>query len=737
MPSFIAHRINTISELKSIPNHFGIEVDLRDNIDGTIYLAHDPFVPGELFEDFLKHYNHNFIILNIKSEAIEYKILDLLKIYNIIDYFFLDSSFPMITKLIKLGESKIAVRYSEYESFESVMNLAGKVDWVWIDCFTKIPLNYYQYLQLKRAGFKLCFVSPELQGQSEKIEVYNQFFTDNNIVLDMICTKIYNIHKWQNIQIVIPMSGIGKRFIKDGYTDPKPLIQVDGKPIIEHVVNLFPFSSNFLFICNNFHLETTNMISILNKISPNCTIFPVSIDNRRGPVDAVLQASCKIDDNKEVIVSYCDYGTEWNYLKFLKEVRDMNCDGAIACYRGFHPHMLGKDNYAFLRETVVGSKLMAEIKEKEPFTNDRMNEYASNGTYYFRNGKILKKYFQKLMDLKIELNGEYYVSLVYNLMVQDELRIYIHEIDKMLQWGTPYDLQCYQYWSKYFQNIINPIPKFIDRIRTTLILPLAGRGSRFQTEGFELPKPLIKVNGLPMIIQAVNSIPQCQKQVFICLEEHCQEYKLKDTIENYYPNSKVIMINKVTDGQACTCEIGLKMTDVDMDSPILISACDNGVSYNVEEYQRLVDDESNDVIVWSFRNNPTSQNNPNMYAWLKVDSENNIKHVSCKKFIYENPMKTHAIIGTMFFRKARYFQEGLEANYKENIRTNGEYYVDDVLNQNIKTGLKVVVFEVDHYICWGTPNDYRTYNYWQSFFDKCQWHNYSIEKDITFTPLKI
>jgi hypothetical protein len=87
----------------------------------------------------------------------------------------------------------------------------------------------------------------------------------------------------------------------------------------------------------------------------------------------------------------------------------------------------------------------------------------------------------------------------------------------------------------------------------------------------------------------------------------------------------------------------------------------------------------------------------------------------------------------MFFRKAKYFIDGLQKNYQENIRSNNEFYVDDVLNQNIKDGLRVKVFQVKNYICWGTPNDYETYLYWQRFFDKCKWHPYKIEKDITST----
>ena len=535
--------------------------------------------------------------------------------------------------------------------------------------------------------------------------------------------------------IVIPMSGLGKRFVESGYIDPKPLIIVDNLPIIEHVVNLFDKKNDkYIFICNNLHLRETNMREILSNIVPKSKIFEVPVEGRKGPVHAVSLIFDNIPDDEEIIVSYCDYGTQWNYKNFLKNNRERNSDGSIACYRGFHPHMLGTDNYAFLKETELGSRWMDQIQEKKPFTNNRMEEYASNGTYYFKNGNIMKKYFKKLMYLGLTINNEYYVSMVYNLLVEDGLKVNIFEIEKMLQWGTPYDLEIYNGWSKYFKNILNKQEEYIDKLETTTILPLAGHGSRFSKEGYNNPKPLINVNNLPMVIQAIKCLPQSKNNVFIALNDHLDKYPLETKIKQSYPNSFITKINKVTEGQACTTEIGIKESNIDPEKPILITACDNGVYYNVQKYQELVDDISNDIIVWSFRNEPTSRNNPDMYAWMTTDNNDYVKHVSCKKFIKEihNIKESHVIIGTMFFRKGKYFLDGLSKNYQENIRSNNEFYVDDVLNQNIKSGLNVKVFEVDNYICWGTPNDYETYIYWQNFFDKCWWHPYKKELDITY-----
>ena len=159
---------------------------------------------------------------------------------------------------------------------------------------------------------------------------------------------------------------------------------------------------------------------------------------------------------------------------------------------------------------------------------------------------------------------------------------------------------------------------------------------------------------------------------------------------------------------------------VNLDDPIQISACDNGVIYDEKEYQSLVDDESIDVIVWSFRDNPTSKISPNMYSWLEVDDENNITKVNCKKFVGDDPLRNHAIIGTMFFRKAKYFIDGLNENRDLNIRANNEFYVDEIINRNIKAGLKVKVFQSKSYICWGTPNDLKTYNYWNEYAACCK-----------------
>lgn len=122
----------------------------------------------------------------------------MLEKYGIARYFFLDSSFPMIKLLSDMGERNIALRFSELEGLDTIRNMAGRVDWVWVDCFTNLPITAEIYHELKELGYKLCMVSPELEGQPEKLEAYKQHLAQEGILMDAVCTKSYNIESWRS-----------------------------------------------------------------------------------------------------------------------------------------------------------------------------------------------------------------------------------------------------------------------------------------------------------------------------------------------------------------------------------------------------------------------------------------------------------------------------------------------------------------------------------------------------------
>ena len=155
---------------------------------------------GNSFEEWISEYKNATLILNVKEEGLEQRVIQLMEKYGIEDYFFLDQSFPFLVKWSNLGVSRAAVRVSEFESVETALTLAGKVDWVWVDCFTRFPLSTEEAETLKQAGFQLCLVSPELQGRDAEKEIPEliQLLDKLKIMPEAACTKRPDLwEKWE------------------------------------------------------------------------------------------------------------------------------------------------------------------------------------------------------------------------------------------------------------------------------------------------------------------------------------------------------------------------------------------------------------------------------------------------------------------------------------------------------------------------------------------------------------
>ena len=194
---FVAHRINTIAELNQVPSDFGVEIDLRDR-GGEIVLSHDPFMEGVSLDDYLKHYQHSLLIMNMKSAHLEVEALEALKKRSIENYFFLDSSMSSVIALAKFKKYHFAGRVSEFESIDSAALSNAIFSWAWIDCFTKFSLSKEDYELLNTAfGMRVCLTSPDLLGRPKDIAFHANKLLKLGIAPDAICTKLQNIKIWR------------------------------------------------------------------------------------------------------------------------------------------------------------------------------------------------------------------------------------------------------------------------------------------------------------------------------------------------------------------------------------------------------------------------------------------------------------------------------------------------------------------------------------------------------------
>lgn len=248
---------------------------------------------------------------------------------------------------------------------------------------------------------------------------------------------------------------------------------------------------------------------------------------------------------------------------------------------------------------------------------------------------------------------------------------------------------------------------------------MAGAGSRFTEKGYTTPKPLLPVMGLPMLVQATAALPDAERHIFILRDFHISEYKIGKRILDYYPDAEIIVLEELTEGQAVTCLTARKF--IQNYEELIIGASDNGMVYNKDKFEAMKAEA--DAIVFTFRHNPAVLANPKAYGWVLTDENNKVTEAKVK-FNMPQPMEHHAIVGAFWFRHGIDFVQASDAMIAANRRINNEFYVDECVNDLIQMGKKVMAFEVDHYICWGTPADYETFNYWEDYFKQLPQHPY-------------
>jgi hypothetical protein len=183
------------------------------------------------------------------------------------------------------------------------------------------------------------------------------------------------------------------------------------------------------------------MRKVLEDAVSHPTIVSMS-QHKLGPVFTVLAFDGLIYQDEPVIISYCDTVSIWDYNDFKGFVSDI--DGCVVSHTGFHPHTLSPTLFAYSK-TDTGNRILG-IKEKACYTNNRFDEHASSGVYYFGKGSYVSEYFKQALEKNVSYNGEYYVTLVYNLLIKDKLKVFSYLTDYVLSFGTPLDVEMFNAW---------------------------------------------------------------------------------------------------------------------------------------------------------------------------------------------------------------------------------------------------------------------------------------------------
>jgi beta-phosphoglucomutase-like phosphatase (HAD superfamily)/dTDP-glucose pyrophosphorylase len=298
------------------------------------------------------------------------------------------------------------------------------------------------------ASHEALIIEDSFVGQQAALASGCNLLTVQNsesLSLDKIVHKITDINltspiQYQNddLTIIIPCAGAGSRFEKEGYTKPKPLIDVKGKPMIQVVIENLSIRAHYVFLVQKAFAQEFKCL--VNAITPgrHCTV--IELDGvTEGAACTILKAKKYIDNDNPILIVNSDQYLEWDVKDFMNQmVSNKNIDAGISTF------IDTQNKWSFVK--LNDKHNVIEVAEKNPISN-----IATTGIYYWKHGSDFCKYAQQMIEKDIRVNGEFYVCPVFNEAIKDGKIIKTSMVDKMWGLGTPEDLNHYL---SEFNNLI-------------------------------------------------------------------------------------------------------------------------------------------------------------------------------------------------------------------------------------------------------------------------------------------
>jgi dTDP-glucose pyrophosphorylase len=501
----------------------------------------------------------------------------------------------------------------------------------------------------------------------------------------------------QDIQLVIPMTGVGQRFVSSGYSDLKPLIQTGMGSMLNGVLRNFQSIISPICIISNSHPQKSKLREEIITLRPQARIIEINA-HKKGPSFAIWCAKEHLDLELPTIVNYCDFSGVWSETELIKNLTKQ--DGLILTYQGFHPHRLRSNAYAYVKKDA--NDLVIDIQEKSSFTEDPLKEEVSSGTYGFKSARVMLSAIQKQLDNNISHSGEFYTSLTYIPMISEGLEIKSMLIEKFFQWGTPDDLEDFNFWCELAKKKTSH--RYQPELANGLILA-AGSGTRL-AEFTNTPKPIIKVFGKSIWEYSGEVINACTNKFIFVRSQNEALYDIKN-----FPSITKLIIDYVTKSQAESAKKGLEMIQ-SKDLPVHILAADNIFqNLKISDVTEIL--KVNDLVVWVTNNYAIAKYNPSQFTWVDVDEMNQVTNVYFKDNCPKDNSLT--ILGNFSFKSTQMAEKVIEDVISKS-PVDSEAYLDHVIEYCLENNYKVSVFDVNNSFSIGTKEEWLTFSYWQESF---------------------
>ena len=486
------------------------------------------------------------------------------------------------------------------------------------------------------------------------------------------------------MRYLIPIATGDDLFPRDEYHFPKPLIEIDGQPMISRVIENIEAQdpvAEFIFVvrsedCRQFSLDR----ALRESTKGPCNVIALESPTA-GAACSALMAVDLIDDDGPLVVCNGDQIIEDAIKEALTSFKAGAAGAGVITFASVHPR------WSFVRVDTSGDVLEAAEKRV-------ISRHAIAGFYYFRSGQAFVRAAQRSILNQDSVNGRYYIAPLLNQFVLDGERVAQFPIrtEQYQSLFSPQRLESYERQVQTRRLMANTATKPV-----TVVIPMAGLGSRFANAGYDKPKPFIDVSGATMISRVMDNLNvKDARFVLVARREHLDAHP--ETVQELEAKGNVTFapIDFVTEGACCTVLLSHRL--IGMDAPLLIANCDQIVDFDCEAFVRDASERRLDGSILVFRD--AEQNVK--WSFAKVGASGLVEETREKV-----PISDLATVGLYYFASARTFIDAAIDMIARNDRVNNEFYVCPVYNYAVASGARIGVYEIPHESMHGigTPND--------------------------------
>jgi len=511
-----------------------------------------------------------------------------------------------------------------------------------------------------------------------------------------ILNKLETSTRMGTYQLVVVMAGSSSRFQDAGYEKPKALLLADSRVILERIISKYPNAESVLVIANES--QKLDVLSELERIGGSTkTKVAVIPAHDNGPSFSVGEASQFINEKSKIIVTYCDVGVEVDEPEIVKAL-DSN-DAVCLVFRGFHPHILRNPTFGYLK--CDSNDLVLDIREKRAFTNTPREEFTSTGVYGFNSGEALLAAVAQQKASRLEVAGELYLSLAVLALIQSGNQVKILKTKKFASWGTPEDLEDFNYYCKVQREMIAK-SKF-SVTGTKRILLAGGKSERIRAKANQ-SKQLLPVSSNDDLLWCRGSGAIDQDDDFVMFTSPSL---FSEMSEANVLNKNMSEVGQQTKSSLETALLGLGKVASWRHSAITFCATDNVVGFT--ENSEL-DPETFDLKVWVANEYPIAEIDPTQFSWASVSDSGRIEDI----FIKHRPIAadlTHPLVGNFSFRSLELAESLIRETMERSQPPSRELHMEDVALLAIEKGMRVKVLKCPLFLGVGTPEEFDLYAY--------------------------